>query len=151
MAYIHILFCLRFLTDFCLHLPQDTFINVFLFWIPGICSITIIAQTKQKKGETFRLVVINYSFLWKHNPLLNRYKKKIQILFWMVKSINFFANVKERCFYMIFYIKSKRVLTNLPHLLLPRQSGTHWPGASAADTQQHTAHTESSTQEEVQG
>lgn len=52
---------------------------------------------------------------------------------------------------MLFYIKSKRALTSLPHLLPPRQSGTHWPEASAADTRQHTAHTESSTQGEGQG
>lgn len=69
----------------------------------------------------------------------------------MIKCINFFENVKERCFQMLFYVKSKRALTSLPHLLLPRQSGTHWPEASAADTQQHTAHTENSMQEEVQG
>lgn len=68
----------------------------------------------------------------------------------MINTINFFANVKGRIFWRLFYIESKRALTSLPHLLLPRQSGTHWPEASAADTQQHTAHTESSTQE-VQG
>lgn len=33
------------------------------------------------------------------------------------------------------------MLTNLLHLLLPMQSGIHWPWASAADIQQHTAHT----------
>ena len=54
-------------------------------------------------------------------------------------------------FLLSFYKKSKgHSLTSSPHLLPPKQNGTHLPGASAVASQQHTAHTENSNRKSAQ-